>query len=65
MPRKLTLKAARHVAGLTAPDVANTLGLHINTIYKYENFKSYPPVDIAKRMADLYGVKFDDIIFFQ
>jgi len=62
---KLTLKSARLVSGLTADQVASSLGMNINTVYKYENFKSYPTVDVANKMAELYGVKFEDLIFFQ
>jgi DNA-binding XRE family transcriptional regulator len=64
MPRKFTLKTARMVSGLSAQDVSARTGIHMNTIYSYENFKSYPPVDIAKKLADIYGIRFDDIIFF-
>lgn len=65
MAAKFTLKTARKVAGLSAQQVADALNLHVGTIYEYENFKSYPRVDTAREMANLYGIKFENIIFFQ
>ena len=65
MPRKFTLKNARLIAGFTAEQVAQKTNIHINTIYSYENFKSFPRVDTARELANLYGVRFDDLIFFQ
>ena len=60
---KLSLKAARVNANLAAGDAAERLGISRNTLMRYENGKSYPTVNTAQRMVELYGVTLDDIIF--
>lgn len=59
----IQLKAARVNANLTQGDVAKTLGISKNSIVNYETYKSKPSVDLAKKFANLYGMKVDDIIW--
>lgn len=58
------LKAARVNAGLTQKDVAERLEVNRNTISSYEAYKTIPDIETAKRIAALYGLTVDDIIFF-
>lgn len=60
----ITMKAARVNAQLTQRQAANAVGISKNTLCNYEKGKSIPKVDIAKKLADLYGMRVSDIIFF-
>ena len=59
----IQLKAARVNANLTQEAVAKELKISKNSIINYEAYKSVPSVDLAKRLAKLYGMKVDDIIW--
>ena len=58
------LKAARVNAGLTQEEVAAELGISKNTIVNYEAYRSTPTVETAQKLAKLYHMSVDDIIFF-
>lgn len=63
------LKAARINAGLTQHEVVKELrrkGYKIskNTLSSYEAYRTKPDIDVAKAMADMYGMSVDNIIFF-
>lgn len=60
----LLLKAARVNAGLTQAEAAKALGINKNTILSYEKYRTIPDIEIAKKIAKLYGVTVNDIIFF-
>ena len=60
---KLTLKAARVNVNLTQEEVAKEVGKTKNTIQNYENGKSVPDIETGKKLASLYGVSVDDLIF--
>ena len=59
----IQLKAARVNANLTQSAVAKELNISKNSIVNYERYKSKPSVDLAKKIAELYGMKVDDIIW--
>lgn len=59
----IQLKAARVNANFTQEDVAKKLKISKNSIVNYESYKSKPSVDLAKKIAKLYGMKVDDIIW--
>ena len=61
---QMTLKAARVNAGLTQKEAARALGIGQQTLSNYENGVSYPDVPIIKRLEDLYGVEYKNLIFF-
>ena len=63
MKLAITMKAARVNANLTQTEAANALGISKNTLNGYENGKVIPKVDVAQKMANLYGLSVDDIIF--
>lgn len=58
------LKAARVNAGLTQESVAKALNISKNTVVSYEAYRSKPDIETAVRLAKLYGMTVDDIIFF-
>ncbi len=57
------MKAARVNANLTQAEAANALEISKNTLNGYENGKTVPKIDVAQKMAKLYGLSVDDIIF--
>lgn len=59
----IQLKAARVNANLTQEAAAKALGIGKNSIINYESYRSKPSVDLAKKIATLYGMKVDDIIW--
>lgn len=60
---KITLKAARVNAKMTQDEVAKKVNKSKNTIQNYENGKSIPDIEMGKKLAAIYGVTVDDIIF--
>ena len=57
-------KAARVHANLTQKEAAEKLGISRTTLQNYETMKSIPSIDVAKKMANLYGFTVDEINFF-
>ena len=60
----MILKAARINAGLTQAQAAAALGIGRSTLQSYESYKTKPDIEMAKKIASLYGLTVDDIIFF-
>lgn len=60
----ITLKAARVNAGMTQPEAAKALKIAKSTLANYEQQKTIPNMEIAKRMAKLYEIPMDELIFF-
>lgn len=60
----ITLKAARVNAGFTQKEVANHLKISKGTLASYEMYRTVPSVDLAQKIANLYGLDVDKIIFF-
>ena len=59
----ITLKSARVNKNLTQAEAAKRLEISVDTLSNYERGKSYPDVPIIKRMEDLYGIPYSDLIF--
>lgn len=59
----ITLKSARVNKNLTQAEAAKILGISTETLSNYERGKSYPDVPIIKRMEDLYGLPYSELIF--
>ena len=57
------LKAARVNAGFTQSEVCEKLNIGKNTLISYEKYKSIPDIEMAKRLAALYGMTVDNIIW--
>ena len=60
---RMTLRTARELAGLTQIEAAKSLGISAETLGNYERGKSYPDIPILKKIEDLYGVTYDQLIF--
>lgn len=60
----ISMKAARVHAKLTQKEAAKALNIHKNTLAGYEAGKVTPKIDMAQRMAALYGFMVDEINFF-
>lgn len=59
----ITLKAARVNANLTQAEAAKALKISLASIKNYEAGRRFPNVRVIKRMEDVYGVEYKDIIF--
>lgn len=59
----ITLKAARVNMNLTQVEAAKKIGVTVDTLSNYERSKSYPDVPIIKKIEEVYGVSYDDLIF--
>lgn len=60
----VTLKAARVNAGLTQKEAAHALGISKSTLANYEKYRTKPDIEKSVRIAALYRLTVDDIIFF-
>lgn len=61
---KMKLKTARKKAGYsTQAEVAEILGITLNTLSNYETGKTSPKHSVAVKMAELYGVPLDNLDF--
>lgn len=59
--KKFTLRALRVNYNLTAEEVAKKLGIHQQTLLKYENDSSKIPVSLLNDLANFYEVEIDFI----
>lgn len=59
----ITLKAARVNAGYGTKEAADFIGVSVDTLTNWEKAKTFPDVPKIKKIEDLYGVKYADIIF--
>lgn len=59
----ITMKAARVNAGYTQSQAAKLLEISKNTLIAYEAGRAAPKITTAKKMAELYNLSVNDIIF--
>lgn len=59
----LTLKAARVNTGLTQQDAAREIGISECTLSNYERGRSFPDVPTIKKIEEVYGVSYSELIF--
>ncbi len=64
----LTLKACRAIANIDAKELADAVGVTVDTIYKWEKGRSYPTAPQTVKIINLFAdkgyiVEIDDIIF--
>lgn len=57
----MSLAAARVNAELTQDEVCKSLKIGKNTIVSYEAYNTFPSMERAKKLAELYGCELDDI----
>ncbi len=48
---------------MTQDDVANILGMSRTTFSKYENGNANPPLQVMRKLADIYNVGLEYLIF--
>lgn len=60
---KLTLKAARTNVGLTQQEAADKIGVTVDTMSNWERAKSFPNALQIRRIEEVYGVPYDNLIF--
>lgn len=58
-----TLKTAREMKGLKQEEAANLIGVSKDTLGNYERGKSYPDVPTLRKIEQVYGVSYDQLIF--
>lgn len=59
----ITLKAARVNKGLNQAQAAKLLGISKDTLWNYENGRTYPDVPVIKKIEEVYGIGYNDIVF--
>ena len=60
---KITLPAARKMANLTQKGLADACGVSESTVCNWEKGRTEPSVSQAKRIGEVCGIHYDDIIF--
>lgn len=63
VPRKLTLREARMIKGLSLKDTADRLGISVMELGNYEDDPSSMYVSTAVKLARIYKVSIDDLDF--
>lgn len=61
----ITLKAARVNAGLTQSQAAKKLEISKDSLSNIERGRTMPKIDLVKRMEQVYGISYNDLIFLQ
>ena len=60
---KITLVAARKMAGLTQRELAVACGVSEGTVSRWEKGMKDPTITQAKKVGEICGIHYDDIIF--
>lgn len=60
---KITLPAARKLAGLTQKELAKICNVSESTVANWEKHRAEPSISQAKKIGNACGVHYDDIIF--
>ena len=60
---QITLKAARMNASLTQRIAAKKLGVAEKTLGNWEKGESFPNAMQIRKIENVYGIKYDDLIF--
>ena len=53
---KMTLKAARANADMNRAEAAKKLGVSVDTLFNWENGRTFPNVPQIKKIEEVYGV---------
>ena len=61
---KMTLKAARANAEMSRAEAAKKLGVSVDTLFNWENGRTFPNVPQIQKIEETYGVEYRDISFF-
>ena len=60
---KITMIAARKMAGLTQQEMAQACGVSVGTVTRWERGIKDPTISQAKKIGEVCGIHYDDIIF--
>lgn len=58
-----TLKTARELRGLKQSEAAEKIGVSVDTLSNYERGKSYPDIPTLRRIEEVYGLSYNELIF--
>ncbi|PWL65968.1 MAG: XRE family transcriptional regulator [Amedibacillus dolichus] len=58
-----TLRTARDRLGLSQKEAAEKIGISIDALSKYERGKTFPNIPVLKRIEQVYGVEYSQLIF--
>lgn len=61
---RITLPAARKNANMTQKDLAKACGVSESTVSNWEKGRTEPTVSQARKIGEVVGINFDNIIFF-
>lgn len=59
----MTLRAARINRGLSREEAAERIGVSASTIGNYERGTSFPNVPVLRRIEEVYGVAYENLVF--
>ena len=62
MALKDEIRARRLAAGMAQFDLANAMGVHLSTIYNWENGKTHPTYNKLRLMARVLGISEQDLL---
>lgn len=60
---RFTLKTAREMKKYTQEEAAKRIGVSVDTLGNYERGKSYPDVPVLRKIEEVYGVPYEQLIF--
>lgn len=60
---KVSLPIARKIKGITQTQLAKACNVSVSTVSNWERGKTEPTVSQAKKIANVCGMKIDDIKF--
>ena len=60
---RCTLKALRGNSNLTQKETAEKIGVSTTTWSRWENKERFPDAKQINKIAEVFGVSYDDIIF--
>ena len=61
--QKITLGKARELADLSQEDAAKKIGVSVYTLSNWERGKFFPKVTMLDKIAEVYGIPKDMIVF--
>ncbi len=56
------LRAERAKLGISAAEAARLIGVHVNTLKRWERGETMPQADNIAKLASLYGVSMEDLM---
>jgi putative transcriptional regulator len=63
MKTRFTLRTAREMKKLTQEEAAKCIGVSTDTLGNYERGKSYPDIPVLRKIEEVYGVPYEQLIF--